>query len=393
MLGQDASDSEENKSDSEGEDEEVDALPDCFLNLPMTEEIRAIFEADELDEDTVFYGYNMRNLPALPDEDWRSTQDRDFQHDSYERPSGPTIVDPPGDDNALDYFSLFFEDTFCEKIVSWTNTNAAKKIEENPEKNKTKWTPTSVAELKAFFGLLLFVEIYFSGRVEELWNTLPSKHLLDFPGIRKVFTRVRFVQILRYLHFCPEGIARGCRENPAFDKLYKVRPLLNHIRMKCIELYNPPRDMALDEGMVPYRGRLGFKQYNKDKPCKWGMKVWMLCNSDTGYLYNFEVYTGKQADNANINAPSQLTVRVVLDLVNPLRDSGRHIYFDRFEFYYTKIINITLYMHTFCTRYNFKNFNMLQSNSNTFCIPLAKIYIPPPHIMVIQLSFTECMLL
>ena len=31
------------------------------------------------------------------------------------------------------------------------------------------------------------------------------------------------------------------------------------------------------------------------KPIKWGIKVWVLCESDTGYAYNMQVYTGKVA--------------------------------------------------------------------------------------------------
>ncbi len=36
-----------------------------------------------------------------------------------------------------------------------------------------------------------------------------------------------------------------------------------------------------------------MRQYNKDKPKKWGFKVFALCASDTGLILNFEMYTGK----------------------------------------------------------------------------------------------------
>ena len=95
-----------------------------------------------------------------------------------------------------DYFQLYLDDDFIGKIVRWTNDNASSKIQNEPTKNKTKWSEVeSVSEVKAFFGIVLFIALYFSGRIEELWNTNSEKFLLDFPGVTKVFTRERFVQI------------------------------------------------------------------------------------------------------------------------------------------------------------------------------------------------------
>ena len=37
-----------------------------------------------------------------------------------------------------------------------------------------------------------------------------------------------------------------------------------------------------------------MRQYNKEKPNKWGFKVFALCNSKTGTIHNFEMYTGKE---------------------------------------------------------------------------------------------------
>ena len=309
--------------DALSEDEELDNLPDGFLNIELDSQLRALLEDDEGQDDEQFHGFYSA-LPDLPDPDWRNTQDSDFHHDSFSGVSGPTFREK-------DYFQLYLDDDFIGKIVRWTNDNASSKIQNEPTKNKTKWSEVeSVSEVKAFFGNVLFIELYFSGRIEELWNTNSEKFLLDFPGVIKVFTRERFVQILRYLHFSPEGLARGCRQNPDYDKLYKVRPLLNHVRVKCQDLYELPRDVSLDEGMVPFKGRLGFKQYHKDKPCKWGIKVWMLCDSASGYLFNFEVYMGKNADSQQTNAPSSLTLRVVIDLCKPIVQTGRHLYIDRF---------------------------------------------------------------
>ncbi|XP_071748992.1 piggyBac transposable element-derived protein 3-like [Lepeophtheirus salmonis] len=44
--------------------------------------------------------------------------------------------------------------------------------------------------------------------------------------------------------------------------------------------------------MVPFKGRNSLKQYMRNKPQKWGIKVFARCGT-SGILYDFEVYVGK----------------------------------------------------------------------------------------------------
>ncbi len=37
--------------------------------------------------------------------------------------------------------------------------------------------------------------------------------------------------------------------------------------------------VTIDEAMIPFKGRLRFKQYMKDKPTKWGIKVFVLADA------------------------------------------------------------------------------------------------------------------
>lgn len=53
--------------------------------------------------------------------------------------------------------------------------------------------------------------------------------------------------------------------------------------------------MAFDETMLPLR--LSFSRmrvYTKDRPHKWGIKLFMLFCSSTAYCIRFEVYCGKK---------------------------------------------------------------------------------------------------
>ena len=45
-----------------------------------------------------------------------------------------------------------------------------------------------------------------------------------------------------------------------YDKLGKVRPLIDSLKQSFAAEFNLPRDIAVDEAMIPFKGRLSFKQ-------------------------------------------------------------------------------------------------------------------------------------
>ena len=81
------------------------------------------------------------------------------------------------------------------------------------------------------------------------------------------------------------------------------------IEEKFASLYNPSRENAIDEAMVPYKGRSSLKQYMPKKPVRRGLKVWMRADSNNGYVSQFQVYVGKET-----SAEIGLGARVVKDL-------------------------------------------------------------------------------
>ena len=58
--------------------------------------------------------------------------------------------------------------------------------------------------------------------------------------------------------------------------------------------YNPGPDITVDEQLVPFRGRVQFKQYIPSKPAKYGIKIWWCCDASTSYPLNADVYLGRQ---------------------------------------------------------------------------------------------------
>ena len=56
----------------------------------------------------------------------------------------------------------------------------------------------------------------------------------------------------------------------------------------------PKAQVSIDESIIGFKGHLSFVQYMPKKPTKWGIKAWVLAESETGYVWNMKIYTGKR---------------------------------------------------------------------------------------------------
>lgn len=52
------------------------------------------------------------------------------------------------------------------------------------------------------------------------------------------------------------------------------------------------KDIVVDESMVPWRGRLTFREYIPTKSHKYGIKLFKLCSTE-GYAWSAKVYYGR----------------------------------------------------------------------------------------------------
>ena len=143
-------------------------------------------------------------------------------------------------------------------------------------------------------------------------------------------SRDRFRQIHRYLNFCNETavIPRG---NEGYDKLFKVRMLLDDLCPKFRNLYKPKRDICIDESMIPFKGRISFRQFIPSKRTRFGIKAWVMTESATGYILEFLIYTGKDIEGLKDH---DLAGTVVRQLTQHVLKQGYHLYLDN---YYTEV--------------------------------------------------------
>ena len=115
---------------------------------------------------------------------------------------------------------------------------------------------------------------------------------------------------------------------PDGDKLRKINPLFEFFKGRCKDLYQPRQNVAVDEGIFKSRHRSGTRQFNKDKPIRWGIKLWVLVDSSNGYTIDFNVYVGKVAGQ-DVSG-NGLGYDAIMKLVNPYFHQGYHLYVDNF---------------------------------------------------------------
>lgn len=95
--------------------------------------------------------------------------------------------------------------------------------------------------------------------------------------------RDRFAHLSRNMHF-----SRNDAPEAATDRAWKLRPVIIVLQYTFQRSFIPPPVMAFDEAMLPSRSAFNrMRVYMKDKPHKWGTKLFMLCCSETAYCIQY----------------------------------------------------------------------------------------------------------
>jgi hypothetical protein len=62
-------------------------------------------------------------------------------------------------------------------------------------------------------------------------------------------------------------------------KLFKIYPVISYLNIKFQNLYMPDQNIAIDDSLTLWKGRLSFRQYIPLKSSKFGIKSYKLCES------------------------------------------------------------------------------------------------------------------
>ncbi|VDL63154.1 unnamed protein product [Nippostrongylus brasiliensis] len=177
--------------------------------------------------------------------------------------------------SASECYSLFV-DTILDHVVVETNRYGR-------QKNQV-WKEVDEAEFKVFVALCLRMGYVKLPELRNYWCT--SGDFGDTPICAKYMSRFRFEEILSHIHLNDNS------RNTHDDRLFKARPVIEIFNSICGKLFRPSRKICIDESIVPFRGRIIFRQYIPNKRHRYGIKVFKLC-AEGGYTWRIQVYAGK----------------------------------------------------------------------------------------------------
>ena len=114
--------------------------------------------------------------------------------------------------------------------------------------------------------------------------------------------------------------------------MFKIYPVICYFNIKLQTLYLPNQNTAIDESLTLWKRHLSIRQYLTPKASKFGIKTFKLCESRTGYLWCFLVYTGKNTvlQSSLIIQDTPKTAPVVLELLDPLFGGEHMLWIDNF---------------------------------------------------------------
>ncbi|XP_068122476.1 piggyBac transposable element-derived protein 4-like [Hyperolius riggenbachi] len=188
----------------------------------------------------------------------------------------------------IDLLSLFMPETFLQYICEQTNIYAHQRIGENPTSHfAANWIPTSIPELKVFLGLTFNMGLCHKPELHHYWSKDPI-HCM--PIYSATMPRRRYQMLLSCMHFVNND-EQLPSDDPAYDRLFKLRPLVNHFNKTFQETYIPSQQIAIDESLVPFHGRLGIKQYIPSKRSRYGVKLYKRKHSVPLFKYLFSAQT------------------------------------------------------------------------------------------------------
>ena len=217
---------------------------------------------------------------------------------------------------------MFFQEDVLERIVEMTNLYSVQKTG-----NSVK---TTADKITTYIGMHILMGIVPFPSYRHYW----SKDL-RYAQVADAMSLNRFEKLRRFLHFVDNNDQEG-----SDDKLFKLRPIITAIRNECIKV-EPEEFQSVDEQIIPCKTkRSKLRQYNPKKPKKWGFKN-MVCAGNSGMMYDFYIYCGKENNEPGFENLQKCSSAVAKLSQHLHGKPGHKLYFDNWfstleHFHYLK---------------------------------------------------------
>jgi hypothetical protein len=153
------------------------------------------------------------------------------------------------------------------------------------------WIPVTAGFIIVWLGAAIILGATKLRSADMMFST---HYNTNIPYVQNALGRDAFRQIRQFIHFADNN-AQPKKGAAGWSPLQKVAPVLDVILVTLAAAWILGKRITIDESMIKYTGRaISFIQYMPAKPIKHGIKVFALCCAVTGFLYHFEIYTGKE---------------------------------------------------------------------------------------------------
>jgi hypothetical protein len=140
----------------------------------------------------------------------------------------------------LDFFELFFDSSLVENIV--TQTNIYQNQNNSTAAAKTApWIDTNIPEMYVFFATTILMSYTQKNRIRDFCST---DNLISTPIFDRLFTRNRYLSLLRYLHFNDNTCS-----TPG-DQLAKLKSILLNLKEKFSKSMYPYKNLVIDGSLM-----------------------------------------------------------------------------------------------------------------------------------------------
>ncbi len=143
------------------------------------------------------------------------------------------------------------------------------------------------------------------------------------PIKRALCSRNTFTKIMRFIR-CDN---KSERNRTSSDKFTMVREIWERFINNSQSSLIPSKYLTIDEQLLTCKTRCSFIQYMPDKPEKFGLKFWLLCEAESKYVCNGFPYLGKIEERDSNDLLGEFVIK---RLMEPYKNKGYCVTSDNF---------------------------------------------------------------
>jgi len=160
----------------------------------------------------------------------------------FHSPMGPGVAIP----SVVKEIFLLFTTTVLLHIVNQSNKYALEFLEE--VSRRESWTMITNDKLLAYMGFMILMEIVKLPSISDYWR---RDEVFHYAPVANRISRDRFRELHRFLHFADNSLL-SAPVTPDYNKLGKVRPLINLLAERFSIVCSPDKHVSIDEAVIPF---------------------------------------------------------------------------------------------------------------------------------------------